>query len=234
MYVANLPLIWPLLREWMPFLRGTSRDNSYQLPTHENRKSQGPMGGPAPHSQGYAKQSDTDTAVSLSDMLSTRAHRDDKTSGIVSLEIATEKAGGQCSPTGSSFVSDSPSTEMIAIPNCSTSTRASKVPRQSTGSRAATILEVRQSNEFEHHMKRVKKDKRQGGILTSQRRSSDWAQDGRIKASTTIEVRSNASMHNGLVDDDYTAGKPMGLETDRFVSAGTREVKIVGPQISQR
>lgn len=237
-YVANLPLIWPLLREWIPFLRGTSKDNSYQLPTHENRKSQGGLGAPAPPSQGYAKQTDTDTAVSLSDMLNARAHRDDKTSQATSIEIATEKSAGQSerSPTGSSFVSDSPSTEKIPISNFSTPTRASNIPRQSTDSRAATAIpKVRPSNEFVRQVERVKEEKRHSGILTSQQRSSGWGQYGKIKTSTTIEVHSNTSLHNGLGDEDYAAGKPMGFEIDRVMtSTGTREVKIVGPQASHR
>lgn len=236
-YVANLPLIWPLLREWIPFLRGTSKDNSYQLPTHENRKSQGGLGGPAPPSQGYAKQSDTDTAVSLSDMFGARAHRDDKTPEAISIEIATEKSVDQseCSPTVSYFVLDSPSTEKILTPNFSTPTRASNMPQQSTDSRAATAISQVRPNEFVRQVERVKEEKRHSGVLTSQQRSSGWGQYGKIKASTTIEVRSNASLHNGLGDEDYTAGRTMGFEPDRVLNAtGTRVVKIVGPQTSRR
>ncbi|TID16332.1 hypothetical protein E6O75_ATG11450 [Venturia nashicola] len=237
-YVANLPLIWPLLREWIPFLRGTSRDNSYQLPVHENRKSQCGLGSTAPSSQGYAKQSDTDTALSLSHMLSSRAYRDDKTSEAMSMEIATEKSAGQSerSPTGSSFVPDSPSTEKISMPKLSTPTRASNMPQQCTDSRAATVIsKMRSSNEFIRQVERVKEEKRHSGILTSQQRSSGWGQYVKIKTSTTIEVRSNASLHSRLGDEDYKAGKPMGFEIDRVSAAtGTMEVKIVGPQSSQR
>ncbi|QDS72931.1 hypothetical protein FKW77_008134 [Venturia effusa] len=235
-YVANLPLIWPLLREWMPFLRGSSKDNSYQLPTHDNRKIPGGIGGAAPHLQGYAKQSDQDTGVSLSNILSAQTLHDGKTSEAVSIEIIPEKSlgHGECSPTGSSFVSGT-TTESMPLPIFSTPIRASESSRESTDPRvAATMSKVQQSNEFVRQVERVKEEKRHSGILTSQQRSSGWGQYGRIKTSTTIEVRSNASPHNGPDDDVYTGGRPMGLEIDRLASAGTREVKIVGPQASQR
>lgn len=234
-YVANLPLIWPLLREWMPFLRGTSQDNSYQLPTHENRKSQGGLGGTAPPLQGYAKHTDTDASVTLSDMASARARRDNKTPEVISIEITKEQSASQseCSPTtGSSFVSTSPSTEKPPVPNFSTPTRSSY--RQSADSCVATgIPKMQPRNESAKQVKSVNEEKRLSGILTVQQRSSGWGQYGKIKTSTTIEVSSNASLHKGLGDEDYTAGTTMGFEIDRaLTSSGTREVKIVGPQLS--
>lgn len=232
-YVANLPLIWPLLREWTPSLRGTKKYNSYQLPVHENRRGQGGLRGPAPSSQGYAKQSDTDVAVSLSDMRTSRAHEDDKKSEAISIEIAAEEPAGlsKRSPTGSAFVSDSPSTEMIPVPNFSKSSRASNMSRQSTDSPTASAMsKLLPSNDFIRQLERVKEETRHSGILNSQQRSSEWEPFGKIKKLTTIEVRSHASLYGGLSDEDKTAGKPMGFDIDRV----SMEVKIVGPETSQR
>src|ERR1700712_1442727 len=37
-YVANLPMIWPLLREWIPYLRtGLTRSNDSELPRYASR-----------------------------------------------------------------------------------------------------------------------------------------------------------------------------------------------------
>jgi hypothetical protein len=94
------------------------------------------------------------------------------------------------------------------------------------------ISTLRPSNEFIKQVDDVKEERRHSGILTCEQRSSGWGQYGKIKTSTTIEVSSNASLHTGLGDEDYTAGKPMGFEIDQaLISTGVREVKIVGPQI---
>jgi hypothetical protein len=229
-YVANLPLIWPLLREWIPFLRNTTKGNSYQLPTHENRKKQGGQGGVT--SQGYAKQADSDTQTSLNDILSSRTLRDSKTPEAVSIEII--KGQDESSPTGSSFVSDSHSVEKAQVPNFSVPIRTSHMPRQSTDSRVSTAIStMRPSNEFVKQVEKVREEKRHSGILTSQQRSSGWGQYGKIKTSTTIEVSSNASQHRGLGGEDYSSGKPMGFEIEQaLASPAARQVKIVGPQIS--
>ncbi|KAE9980130.1 hypothetical protein EG328_000495 [Venturia inaequalis] len=235
LYVANLPLVWPLIREWVPFLRATTKKyNSYELPVHESRKGQSGLRGPAPSSQGYAKQSDTDTAVSLSDIASSRADRNDKVLEAMSIETATDKPAGQSerSLTGSSFVSDSPSTDNILTSNFSKPSRASNAPRQSTDSRTATAMsKLRPSSEFIRQVERVKEEKRRSGILTSQQLSNDWQQYGKIKRSTTIQVRrSHASLYDGLGAEDNAAGKPMGFGIDGV----STDVKIAGPQASQR
>jgi hypothetical protein len=233
-YVANLPLIWPLLREWIPLLRNTTKDNSYQLPTYENRKKQGGQGSVTLPSQGYSKHTGTDTSVSLNDVLSSGTLQDSKTPEIISIETTKDKSAGQSvsSPTGSSFASNSPSTEKAPEPNFSTPTRTSHIPRKSTDSRVATAISTtRSSNEFVKEVENVREGKRNSGILTHEQRSSGWGQYGKIKTSTTIEVSSNASQVNGLGNEDFSAGKPMGFEIDRALSLnGAREVKIVGPE----
>jgi hypothetical protein len=235
LYVANLPLIWPLLREWVPFLRNTTYDNSYQLPSHESRRNQGRQGGNVPPLQGYTKNSDMGTSVSLDDILSSRTLWNSKTPEAISIKTMEKPMSPSVSsPTHSSFASNSPITGKDPGQDFSTPARTSHVPKKSTDSRTpGAISTTRPSNEFVKQVEKVREEKRNSGILTYQQRSSGWGQHGKIKTLTTTDVSSDASLHGGLGDEDHTAGRPMGFGVNRALhSVAETEAKVAGPQIS--